>query len=70
MKTSFSFLKYSKQLDIAHLNLPIFNKQCAKKVVSHSPGLVDFAFGLVNYILNFHDWQVKFFGGILITEEL
>ena len=36
--------------------------QRAKKVVvSHSPGLVDFAIGLVNSVLNLPDEQVKFF---------
>ena len=34
---------------------------CAKKVVSHSPGLVDFAVGLVNSVLNLPHGQVKFF---------
>ena len=29
--------------------------------MSHSPGLVDFAVGLVNSVLNLPDWQVKFF---------
>ena len=33
----------------------------AKKVVSDSPGLVDFAIGLVNSILNFPNGQVNFF---------
>ena len=33
----------------------------AKKVVFDSPGLVDFAIGLVNSILNLPDGQVKFF---------
>ena len=36
--------------------------QRAKKVVSDSPGLVDFATGIVNSVLNFPDRQVKFFG--------
>ena len=36
-------------------------KQRAKKVVSDSPGLVDFAIGLVNSVLNLADGQVKFF---------
>ena len=36
-------------------------KQCAKKVVSDSPGLVDFAFRLVNVVLNLPDGAVKFF---------
>ena len=36
-------------------------KQRAKKVVSDSPGLVDFAFGLVNFVLNLPNGPVKFF---------
>ena len=36
--------------------------QRAKKVVSDSPGLVDFATGLVNSVLNLPDRQVKFGG--------
>ena len=35
--------------------------QRAKKVVSDSPGLVDFTIGLVNSVLNLPAWQVKFF---------
>ena len=35
-------------------------KQCAKKVVSDSPRLVDFAIGLVNSVLNLPDGQVKY----------
>ena len=35
--------------------------QCAKKVLSGSPGLVDFAIGLENSVLNLPDGQVKFF---------
>ena len=31
----------------------------AKKVVSSSPGLVDFAVGLVNFVLNLPNGQVK-----------
>ena len=37
------------------------HKQCAKKVVSDSLGLVDFAIGLVNSVRNLPDGQVKFF---------
>ena len=44
--------------------------QCAKKVVSHSPGLVDFAIGPVISILNLPNVQMNFLGGIQITEEL
>ena len=35
--------------------------QHAKKVVSDSPGLVDFAIGLVNSVFNLPDGQVIFF---------
>ena len=35
--------------------------QRAKKVVSDSPGLVDFAIGLVNFVLNLPNGKVKFF---------
>ena len=49
--------------------LPVFQQsskkkkaaQRAKKVVSDSPGLVDFAIGLVNSVFNLPDWQVKYF---------
>ena len=44
--------------------------QCAKKVVSNNQGLVDFRFGLVNSVHNLPNGQVKFLGGIQITEEL
>ena len=42
----------------------------AKKVVSDSPGLVDFVIGLVIFGLNPPDRQVLFFGEIQITEGL
>ena len=35
--------------------------QRAKEVVSDSPRLVDIAIGLVNFVLNLPDGQVKFF---------
>ena len=35
--------------------------QRAKKVVSDSPRLVDFTIGLVNFVINLPDGQVKFF---------
>ena len=38
-----------------------FILQRAKKVVSNSPGLVDFAIGLVNSVFNLPDGQVMFF---------
>ena len=37
--------------------------QRAKKVVSDSPELVDFAIGLANSVLNLPDEQVNFLGG-------
>jgi len=40
-------------------------EQRAKKVVSDSPGQVDFAIGLVNSVFNLPDGQVMF-----LTEEL
>ena len=44
--------------------------QHAKKVVSDSSGQVDFAIGLVIFVLNLPDGQVLFFGEIQITEGL
>ena len=44
--------------------------QRAKKVVSDSPGLVDFAIGLVIFVLNLPNGQVLFFGEIQIPEGL
>ena len=38
-----------------------FTSQRAKKVVSDSPGLVDFAIGLVKSVFNLPDGQVMFF---------
>ena len=37
-------------------------EQHAKKVMSDSPGLVDFAIGLVNSVLNLPEGQVKVVG--------
>ena len=44
--------------------------QRAKKVVSESLGQVDFAIGLVIFVLNLLNGQVLFFGEIQITEGL
>ena len=44
--------------------------QCARKGVSDSPGLVDFAIGLVIFVLNLPNGQVLFFLEIQITEGL
>ena len=46
------------------------SSQLAKKVVSDSLGLVDFAIGLVIFVLNLPDGQVLFLGEIQITEGL
>ena len=44
------------------LILPVINpEQRAKKVVSDSAGLVDFALGLVHSVFNLPDGQVMFF---------
>ena len=53
------------------IKLPYFTfcGQCAKKVVSHSPGLVDFAIGLVTSVFKLPDGQLKFFGGNQITKN-
>ena len=45
-------------------------KQRAKKVVTNSPGLVDFAIGLVNSVFNLPNGQLIFSLEIRITEEL
>ena len=44
--------------------------QHAKKVMSDSLGLVDFAIGLVIFVLYLPDGQVLFFWEIQITERL
>ena len=40
-----------------------------KKVVSDSPRLVDFAFGLVNSVLNLPDRQVNFMGKFKLQKD-
>ena len=60
-----SILKYFKLpnnaiIMVSHIFF-YFYKQRAKKVVSDSPGLVGFAIGLVNSVINLPDGQVKFF---------
>ena len=44
--------------------------QHAKKVVSDSPGLVDFAIGLVTFVPNLPEGHVLFLEEIQITEGL
>ena len=48
-----------KRSDLFHI-LKTFH-QGAKKVVSDSPGLVDFAIGLVNSVFNLPNGQVMFY---------
>ena len=43
--------------------------QRAKKVGSDSPGLVDFAIGLVIFVLNLPDRQVLFFGKFKLQKD-
>ena len=53
-----------------YMGLQGYTRQGAKKVVSNSPGLVDFAIGLVNSVLNLPDGQAKIFRRIKITKVL
>ena len=46
-----------------------FIMQHAKKVVSDSPGLVDFAIGLVIFVLNLPNGQVPFFGKFKLQKD-
>ena len=46
---------------VFHFFKQIYTKKRAKKVVFDSPGLVDFAIGLVNSVINLPDGQMKFF---------
>ena len=48
----------------------VYVVQHAKKVVSDSPGLVDFAIEPVIFVFNLPDGQVLCFGEIQITEGL
>ena len=59
----------SDRFVFAFSHIVIFNIQRAKKVVSDSPGLVDFAFGLVNSVLNLSDGQVNFFGKFKLQKD-
>ena len=46
-----------------------YSFQRAKRVVSDSPGLVDFAIGLVIFVLNLPDGQVPFFFFLKFTTQ-
>ena len=47
---------------IKSLNPSSMKPRRVKKVVSDSPGLVDFAIGLVNSVLNLSEGQANIFG--------
>ena len=53
---------------VLQINVCYYQVQRAKKVMSDSPGLVDFAIGLVIFVLNLPHGKVLFFGEIQITE--
>ena len=61
---------YRTHFDHVNFDLLSLLVQRAKKVVSDSPGLVDFAIGPVIFVLNLPDGQVLFVGEIQITEGL
>jgi len=46
------------------------SQQCAKKLVSDSLGIVDFAIRLNNSVLNLPKGEMKVFWGSQITQEL
>ena len=52
-----------------HTHKDNIRSQCAKKVMSDSPGLVNFAIGLVIFVLNLPDGQVLLLGEIEITDQ-
>ena len=56
-----------------NISLPNFKprgaEQRSKKVVSNSPGLVDFAIGLVNSVFNLPDGQVMFFEEFILQKN-
>ena len=53
---------------VKYINTYLICDQRTKKVVSYSPGLVDFAIGLVIFVLNLPDGQVLCWGKSQITE--
>ena len=67
-----SFIKYCKAKFIVRQQSRLIQpNQRVKKVVSDSLGLVDFAIGLMNSVLNLPDGQVKIFRRLSkITEVL
>ena len=58
---SFFLIAQAKQMTGWHIHRCLAAPfQCAKKVVSDSPWLVDFAIGLVNSVFNLPDGQLMF----------
>ena len=47
-------------IHLSHTSYIIITAVC-KKVISNSPGLVDFVMHLMNSVLNLHNRQLKFF---------
>ena len=68
--TKHQMRKLTQACTVLSLNLSSASKQRTKKVMSDSPGLVDFAVALVTFFLNLPDGQVLFFGEIQVTEGL
>ena len=59
---SFFLIAQAKQMTGWHIHHCLAAPfQCAKKVVSDSPWLVDFAIGLVNSVFHLPDVQLMFF---------
>ena len=58
MQSKYSISSITNQFVLLNL---VASPQRAKKVVSDSPGLVDFAIGLVNSVFNLPDGQVMFY---------
>ena len=68
--TELFFLLLNLQSLFPQFKCTNFSFIACKKIVSNSPGLVDFAIGLVIFVLNLPDGQVVFWGEIQITEGL
>ena len=60
-KNSVEWVTATFSIYVYNFRLVSGRMQRAKKVVSNSPGLVDFAIGLVNSVFNLPDGQVMFF---------
>ena len=63
-------LKRSRAKKVPRIEMMLGSTQRAKKVVSDSLGLVDFAIGLVIFVLSLPEGQVLFFEEIQIKEGL